>query len=57
MLKDLSLGQDQAAALGADTALGRHARDIYRAFVDNGGAGRDFSAIVEAVRGKEASSQ
>ena len=52
MLKDLSLGQDQAAALGADTALGRHARDIYRAFVENGAAARDFSAIVEAVREK-----
>ena len=53
MLKDLSLGQDQAAALGADTALGRHARDIYRAFVENGAATRDFSAIVEAIREKE----
>jgi 3-hydroxyisobutyrate dehydrogenase len=52
MLKDLSLGQEAAAAVGADTALGRHARDIYRAFVENGGAGRDFSAIVEAVREK-----
>jgi 3-hydroxyisobutyrate dehydrogenase len=50
MLKDLSLGQEAASAVGADTALGRHARDLYRAFVDNGGAGRDFSAIVEAVR-------
>jgi hypothetical protein len=37
MLKDLSLGQEAAAAVGADTALGRHARDIYRAFVENGG--------------------
>jgi 3-hydroxyisobutyrate dehydrogenase len=51
MLKDLSLGQEAAVAVGADTALGRHARD--RAFVDMGGAGRDFSAIVEAVRAKD----
>jgi 3-hydroxyisobutyrate dehydrogenase len=50
MLKDLNLGQEAAAAVGADTVLGRTARDLYRAFAENGGAGRDFSAIVEAIR-------
>jgi 3-hydroxyisobutyrate dehydrogenase len=50
MLKDLTLGQEAAAAVGAHTVLGRTARDLYRAFADGGGASRDFSAIVEAIR-------
>ncbi len=50
MLKDLTLGQEAAAAVGADTVLGRTARDLYRAFAEDGGASRDFSAIVEAIR-------
>jgi len=50
MLKDLDLAQEAAAAVGADTVLGRTARDLYRAFAEDGGAARDFSAIVEAIR-------
>ena len=50
MLKDLTLGQEAAAAVGAHTVLGRTARDLYRAFAEGGGAGRDFSGIVEAIR-------
>jgi 3-hydroxyisobutyrate dehydrogenase len=50
MLKDLDLAQEAAAAVDADTVLGRTARDLYRAFAEAGGAGRDFSAIVEAIR-------
>ena len=50
MLKDLTLGQEAAAGVGADTVLGRTARDLYRTFADGGGASRDFSAIVEAIR-------
>jgi 3-hydroxyisobutyrate dehydrogenase len=53
MLKDLTLGQEAAAAVGADTVLGRTARDLYRAFAESGGAGRDFSAIVEAIRERQ----
>jgi len=52
MLKDLSLGQEAAISVGAATELGRHARDIYRGFIESGGGSRDFSAIVEAVREK-----
>ena len=51
MLKDLTLARDAADAVGAATALGHHARDIYAAFAVGGHAGLDYSAIVEAVRG------
>nr|WP_304363619.1 3-hydroxyisobutyrate dehydrogenase [Jiella sp. LLJ827] len=46
MLKDLDLSQTAAEKNGAATELGRHARDIYKAFVDGGGEGKDFSAIL-----------
>ena len=49
MLKDLNLSQEAAEAAGAETELGRHARDIYAAFVAAGGKGRDFSAILEKL--------
>jgi 3-hydroxyisobutyrate dehydrogenase len=55
MLKDLTLGQEAAATVGADTVLGRAAHDLYRAFAESGGGARDFSAIVEAIRGKVSS--
>lgn len=50
MLKDLALSQDAAAAVGADTALGRHARDLYARFAEAGQGGADFSAIIRAIR-------
>ena len=46
MLKDLRLSQQAAAAVGAQTDLGAHATGIYETFVDGGGEGRDFSAIL-----------
>ncbi|MCE7030367.1 3-hydroxyisobutyrate dehydrogenase [Jiella avicenniae] len=49
MLKDLDLSQTAAEKNGASTELGRHARDVYRAFVEAGGKGRDFSAILEKL--------
>ncbi|MEF2552384.1 3-hydroxyisobutyrate dehydrogenase [Aurantimonas sp. A2-1-M11] len=49
MLKDLDLSQTAAEAAGATTELGRHARDIYDAFVQSGGKGRDFSAILDQL--------
>ena len=49
MLKDLNLSQEAAAAAGAETELGRHARDIYDRFVEAGGRGKDFSAILEQL--------
>ena len=50
MLKDLKLSQEAAQAAGAETALGRHAAEIYAAFDAQGQAGADFSAIIQAVR-------
>ena len=47
MLKDLRLAIDAAQAADADTPLGRAARDLYAAFVeDEDGRGRDFSAML-----------
>jgi 3-hydroxyisobutyrate dehydrogenase len=52
MLKDLRLARAAAESSGADTALGRHAAEIYAAFDHDGNAGQDFSAIVNAIRAR-----
>ena len=52
MLKDLRLARDAADSAGADTALGRHAAEMYESFERDGHAGLDFSAIIEAIRGR-----
>jgi 3-hydroxyisobutyrate dehydrogenase len=49
MLKDLALSQEAAKTAGAETELGRHAREIYQRFVETGGKGKDFSAILEQL--------
>ncbi len=54
MLKDLRLAQEAARSAGVDTALGRHAAEIYGAFEAAGQAGMDFSAIIHAIRGDAA---
>ncbi len=46
MLKDLNLAQQAAEAADASTPLGQHARDMYAAFVEDGGLGMDFSAML-----------
>ena len=47
MLKDLSLSQQAAEAVGADTPMGARALALYATFVaDEGGRGRDFSALL-----------
>ncbi len=51
MLKDLGLSQEAAAAAGAATPLGARALELYRRFAAEGGAERDFSGIVEMLRG------
>lgn len=51
MLKDLRLAQDSAKAAGADTPLGKHAEALYAAFAEAGFAGKDFSGIIEYLRG------
>ncbi len=51
MLKDLLLSQEAAAATGAATALGKHATEIYKNFVESGQGGVDFSGIINTIRG------
>ena len=50
MLKDLRLAQSAATDNGVETTLGRRATELYEQFVAQDGPGRDFSAIVTAIR-------
>lgn len=52
MLKDLKLAQDAAESSGAATPLGGAAEALYGEFVQRGYANKDFSAIVQMLRGK-----
>ena len=52
MLKDLKLAQEAAAKAGAATPLGATAEGLYALFDRLGGGTRDFSAILEMLRGK-----
>ena len=54
MLKDLNLARQAAEASGADTALGRHAAEIYTALDAEGEGGADFSAVINAIRARSA---
>jgi 3-hydroxyisobutyrate dehydrogenase len=51
MLKDLKLAQDAARASAADTPLGAEAAKLYARYVESGQAARDFSGIIQMVRG------
>jgi len=53
MLKDLGLSQQAAEAAGAATPLGAAALDLYRRFAEGGGAGTDFSGIINMLRATE----
>lgn len=46
MLKDLLLAQQAAEETGAATPMGGKAAALYREFVENGGKGKDFSAML-----------
>ena len=46
MLKDLMLSQAAADATNAATPLGAAATAFYQAFVEHGGRGKDFSAVL-----------
>ncbi|SET44635.1 3-hydroxyisobutyrate dehydrogenase [Oceanicella actignis] len=46
MLKDLKLSQQAAEAADAATPMGRRATELYEQFVAEGGAGKDFSAVL-----------
>ena len=52
MLKDLKLAQEAAAKAGAATPLGATAEGLYALFDRLGGGGKDFSGILEMLRGK-----
>ncbi len=55
MLKDLKLSQEAAVSAGAETPLGAAAAALYENFIREGSGDRDFSAIVEMLRGSTAS--
>lgn len=54
MLKDLRLAQGAALAAGAATPLGAEAAQLYALFAAQGGGSRDFSGIIEMLRGCKA---
>jgi 3-hydroxyisobutyrate dehydrogenase len=51
MAKDLTLAQQAAREAGAVTPLGAQALALYRDFLARDGASRDFSGIIEMLRG------
>ncbi|MEK9646293.1 MAG: 3-hydroxyisobutyrate dehydrogenase [Alphaproteobacteria bacterium] len=54
MLKDLTLAQEAAAATGATTPLGEHARTLYEKLCAERDSERDFSSMVEMIRAGDA---
>ncbi len=50
MVKDLGLAAEAAAATGANTPIGGRALELYQRFVEEGGGGQDFSAIIRMLR-------
>lgn len=50
MLKDLKLSQAAAGASGQATPMGNYATMLYEHFLEHGGAGKDFSGIIEYLR-------
>jgi 3-hydroxyisobutyrate dehydrogenase len=52
MLKDLKLAQEAAARAGASTPLGAQAEALYALFERLGQGGRDFSAVLQLLRGR-----
>lgn len=52
MLKDLKLAQEAAARSGAATPLGGQAEALYALFAGMGHAEKDFSAVLQLLRGK-----
>ena len=52
MLKDLKLAQDAAAKAGASTPLGAQAEALYALLDGNGHGGKDFSAMLQLLRGR-----
>lgn len=57
MTKDLGLAAQALASAGVHAALGTTAAALYREFSENGGAGQDFSAIINSIRSKSVTTQ
>src|SRR5262245_43332434 len=51
MLKDLTLAKTAAKTTGAKAPMAAGAAALYDLYVDDGGAGRDFSGIIRFLRG------
>ena len=49
MLKDLKLAMEAAKEVDAYTPMGGEAEELYQRFVDRGGAGKDFSALIKMI--------
>jgi 3-hydroxyisobutyrate dehydrogenase len=49
MLKDLKLAMEAAQEAGAYTPMGGEAEELYQRFVDRGGGGKDFSALIKMI--------
>lgn len=49
MLKDLGLAMEAAGTAGVDVEMGKRAFEIYKAFVDAGNGGVDFSGIIREL--------
>ena len=52
MLKDLKLAQDAAAKAGAATPMGAQAEGLYALFDGLGAGGKDFSGVLQLLRGR-----
>jgi 3-hydroxyisobutyrate dehydrogenase len=57
MAKDLGLAVEALNATGVDAVLGRTAEEIYREFALHGGAGTDFSGIINTIRNAASSTE
>ena len=49
MLKDLRLAMEAAQSVDAYTPMGGEAAELYQRFIDRGGAGKDFSALIKMI--------
>jgi 3-hydroxyisobutyrate dehydrogenase len=52
MLKDLKLATQAAQAVDASVPMGNAAEALYQMLASAGEGGRDFSVIIEMLRGK-----
>ena len=51
MLKDLKLAMEAAEQAGVELEMGEEAEEEYEKFVERGGGGKDFSAIIKMIEG------